>query len=77
MKTIIAGSRHLWSYTLVERAIDESSFAISEVVCGMAPGVDSVGWAWAYVNGIKIVEMPADWTSSARGIRDDLRDEPT
>lgn len=69
MRTIIAGSRGIWSYTEVERAINASEFDITQVVCGMAPGVDSVGWAWAHVNGIKIIEMPADWDDLSRGVR--------
>lgn len=61
MRTIIAGSRGIWSYDLLERAIDEIDWPITTVVCGMARGADSVGWAWAYINGIPIDEHPADW----------------
>lgn len=61
MRTIIAGSRNIWSYMAVDTVIRLSGWEISWVVCGMAPGVDSVGWAWAHVNGIPIVEYPADW----------------
>lgn len=61
MRTIIAGSRTIWDYNLVDDVVSESGFLISTVVCGMAPGVDSVGWAIAYVNGIKVDEFPADW----------------
>lgn len=66
MRTIIAGSRTIWSYAAVERAINRSGFQITEVVCGMAPGADSVGWAWARINGLKIIEMPADWDNIGR-----------
>lgn len=61
MRVIIAGGRNIWSYALLEDAIKESGFDITRVVCGMAPGADSVGWAWAYTNGIPIDEFPADW----------------
>lgn len=61
MRTIIAGTRHIWSYDLLERAIDEIDWPITRVVCGMAMGADSVGWAWAFINGIPIDEFPADW----------------
>ena len=66
MKTIIAGSRSIWSYDLLERAIDEIDWPITTVVCGMARGADSVGWAWAYINGIPIDERPADWKGKGR-----------
>ncbi len=69
MKTIIAGSRDIWSYALVERAVYLSSFDITEVFCGMAPGADSAGWAWAHVNGIPIREFPADWDDISRGFK--------
>lgn len=61
MRTIIAGSRDIWSYDLLEQAIDEIDWPITSVVCGMARGADSVGWAWAYINNIPIAEFPADW----------------
>lgn len=61
MRTIIAGSRDIWSYDLLERAIDEIDWPITRVVCGMAPGADSVGWAWAFLNQIPLDPYPADW----------------
>ena len=67
MRTIISGSRSIWSYDALEDAISKSGFQITEVICGMAPGADSVGWAWAHVNDIKIIEMPADWNNVGRG----------
>lgn len=69
MKTIIAGGRDIWDYSLVESAIAESGFEISEVFCGMAGGVDAVGWAWARINGVPVEEFYADWNNLAGGIR--------
>lgn len=66
MKVIIAGSRSIWSYQHVDRAVFESGFGISEVICGMAPGVDSVGWAWAFVNNVPTTECPADWNQHGK-----------
>lgn len=34
---------------------------ITEVVCGMAPGVDMLGLAWARRNQIPWREFPAQW----------------
>ncbi len=61
MKTIIAGSRTITDYTLVEEAINESGFEITKVISGMAKGVDTLGERWAHYNNIGIHLCPADW----------------
>lgn len=67
MKVIIAGSRDIEDYELVESAIMESGFDIDEVVSGMARGVDLIGRQWAKNNHIPCVEMPADWEKFGKG----------
>jgi hypothetical protein len=47
MKTIVAGSRTVKDRAIVDRAIEESGFAITEVVSGGAVGVDQMGEQWA------------------------------
>lgn len=61
MKVIIAGSRSMTNYEVVKQAVNESGFVISEVVCGMARGVDLLGREWALRNSVLVKEMPADW----------------
>lgn len=61
MKTIIAGSRTINDYALVEEAITESGFEITQVVSGMARGVDKLGELWAHYNNIGIHYCPPDW----------------
>ena len=61
MKVIIAGSRTISDTTPVLEAITESGFAISEVVCGMAQGVDRTGQLLAAKAMIPVMEFPADW----------------
>lgn len=61
MKTIIAGSRHVDDYELVKRAIEESGFEITEVVSGVAKGVDTLGENWADANDIPVKRFPALW----------------
>lgn len=61
MKVIIAGSRFIKDYNLVAEAIKESGFNITEVVCGAANGVDSLGERYAKENGIKLSYFYADW----------------
>lgn len=61
MKVIVAGSRDLLDPDEVEDAIVWSPFAITELVCGMARGVDMNAYLWAKRNGIAVREFPADW----------------
>lgn len=61
MRVAIVGSRSFDSYSDLEKAIKESGFDISEVVCGGAKGADSVGRLWGEINGITISLFPADW----------------
>lgn len=69
MKVIIAGSRHmpLESYHLVGKAVAASGFKITEVVCGMARGADSLGWKWAIEFSIPVKKFPAQWDKYGRG----------
>lgn len=66
MKVIIAGSRTISDRELVEAAIKASGFEITEVVCGMARGVDTVGLNWARDNNIPVKAFPADWEKYGR-----------
>jgi len=65
MKVIVAGSRTITDYNLVKKAIELSiekkGWAITEVVCGMAKGVDTFGMRWAYENNVQVDKKPADW----------------
>jgi hypothetical protein len=61
MKTIIAGSRSITCFEAVRNAIEVSGIPISEVVSGMACGVDSLGEEWARLRGIPIRRFPAKW----------------
>lgn len=70
MKVIIAGSRNIinvgeyWFIELDkfrERLRSISHLEITEVVCGMASGIDTIGKRWAERNNIPVKEFPADW----------------
>lgn len=61
MKTIIAGPRKMTDYTILCDLLNELQWNITEVVCGMAIGVDLLGHRWATENGIIIKEMEALW----------------
>lgn len=63
MKTIIAGSRDLTDYVLFCDVMVKSGMKnyISEVICGMAPGVDLMGKRWAEYYQVPVREFPASW----------------
>jgi hypothetical protein len=61
VKVIIAGSRDLSDPQLILAAVKASGFDITEVVCGMANGIDTAGARWAVKNGIPVKPFPAHW----------------
>jgi len=61
VKVIIAGGRDIDDPDLLEEALDDFPYEITEVVCGLAPGVDLLGKSWAKRNDIPVVEFPAEW----------------
>ncbi len=61
MKVIIAGTRTIANAALVEQAIAESGFEITELVSGCADGVDRLGELWAERVGVPVVRYPANW----------------
>lgn len=60
MRVIIAGSRDLTDYDLVDEATRKSSFVISEVVSGCARGIDTLGIQWADAHGVPVKRFLAD-----------------
>jgi hypothetical protein len=62
MKVIIAGSRWLIiPMELVDKAVKDSGFDITEVVCGKSHGADIAGEEWAKKNKIPVKPYPAKW----------------
>jgi len=61
MRTIIAGSRSITDLAVVEKAVKDSGFAITEVVSGGARGVDRLGEKLANDCGLPCAVFPAEW----------------
>ncbi len=62
MKLIIAGSRSITDYTVLQYAIAQSDFSnITEVVSGCARGVDTLGERWASEQNLLVTRMRANW----------------
>ena len=66
MKLIIAGGRNIHDYSLVLSALAESEFEPTEIVSGMAPGVDTLAIQYARENNLPLAEFHADWNKYKR-----------
>ena len=62
MKVIVAGSRNIHNFD-INKVILDSGFIVSEVVCGYADGIDTLGKIWAEENNIPVSLFPADWNN--------------
>lgn len=61
MKTIIAGTRTCENIALLEEAISECGWEITEVISGTARGADRLGEIYATRNQLPCVKFPANW----------------
>ena len=61
MKVIIAGGRDITDYSLVLSALAESGFIPTEIVSGMAPGVDTLAVQYAQENNLPLQQFWAEW----------------
>ncbi len=61
MKVLVAGSREIADPAVIERAIRESGYQITTLICGMARGVDMLAYHWAKANNVPVEEYPANW----------------
>ena len=63
-KVIVAGGRDFNDYAFVERKLDHLFQNITDIqiVSGKAPGVDSLGEAYAEKRGLSVAEFAADWS---------------
>lgn len=69
MKVIIAGPRDFTDASELELAVAaarKDGIVITEVVCGKAKGVDTLGEEWAKRNGIPVKPFPADWNKHGK-----------
>lgn len=77
MTCIIAGSRSIHQYVVLDEAIAQSGWGdkITEVVSGGATGVDALGEEYAYKNHKKLMIFPADWDTYGKsaGIRRNIQ----
>ena len=67
MKVIVAGSRQVLDYTLVESALSHATLIhkiqITEIVEGEAAGVDTLAKQWAIAHNVPFKPFKADWSN--------------
>lgn len=65
MRTIVAGSREVYDYQAVVRAIEDAhtitGLVVTAVVSGAARGVDQLGERYAREHALTCDRRPADW----------------
>lgn len=62
MKTIIAGSRSLKDFKLIQEAITESKFDVTRVIVGGAGGIDQLAERWAKEKFMRYTVFYPDWS---------------
>lgn len=67
MKTIVAGTRHFNDIDLMDWVLKGLPWTISTVLCGGAPGADSLGETWAHAYQIPVIRFPAAWKVKGKG----------
>jgi len=63
MKVAIVGDREVTDYSIVQKAVEQSGFDITEVVSGGAKGVDSLAERWARDHNVPCKVFEADWNN--------------
>ena len=66
MKIIVAGTRTFNNYQLLKETLDNLDIEITEIVCGEAPGADSLGKFYAQQCHIPIASFPANWSKNGK-----------
>lgn len=61
VKLIIAGSRSIVSYDVIESAYASSGYKAIEVISGRARGIDRLGEQFAKKHKLPLAKFPADW----------------
>lgn len=61
MRVIIAGSRTIKDPAVVNAAVRDSGFTVTEVVSGAARGVDTLGEWWGLFHGIPVKPFYPRW----------------
>ena len=61
MRTIIAGSRTCFDYGALLKAVQYCGWQPTEIISGMARGVDALGVRYAVESNLPLHKFPAEW----------------
>ncbi len=63
MRVIVAGCRYFDNYEFIKTSLDIllKDFPVTQIICGMAKGVDLCGKRYAEERDLIVAEFPADW----------------
>lgn len=62
MKVILAGSRGITDFGILDQVVAHSKYFVSEVVSGGARGVDQLGEQWAKIYNHPVRQFLPDWS---------------
>lgn len=66
MQTIIAGSRTITELKVIEQAVIQSKFKITNIIAGGAKGVDSLAIDFAKLYQYPYLIIPAEWNKHGK-----------
>ncbi len=61
MKVVICGDRDCEDMKVLQKAVKDANFEITEIVSGTAKGADKLGEEYAKIHNIPVKKFPADW----------------
>jgi hypothetical protein len=67
-KVLITGSKSIEDYALLAAAMQNCNFPITEVVCGNAKGIETLGYRWAQCFAKPVKQIPAEWDHRGNGV---------
>lgn len=66
MRVLVCGGRNYRDRDAVYRELDARLWAMSALICGAAPGADTLAWDWGRSRDLPCERFPADWRKHGR-----------
>jgi hypothetical protein len=66
MKILVCGGRDYKDAARVDTVLSGYRKLLSELICGGAPGADTLAWDWAWSNRFRCERYMADWKTHGR-----------
>ena len=65
-RVLVCGGRDYRDKEAVDAALSKLKPSMSALMCGGAPGADTLAWDWAWANGFHCERYFADWKAHGR-----------